>query len=580
MHKTMTSLRDRFLKPSSVLQRQYEILRAYFVEELPAEAIAQRFDRSAGGVNNLVTQFRNQPDKAFFLPDPRGRSRVSVSAPDRKARILALRTRERLSAQQIADRLTQEGPPISATSVQRVLKEAGVPKLWRRTRTELERSQRTVAAAAADRRQLSLKPRTVHTQFGGLWLFAHDLACLPLDDLVAVLPGTERLPASCVLRALLALKLWGIARPAHVGAEMLDEGLALFAGLNVMPKRATLSEYSCRVDPRELPGFMDRWHTAVQDLNPQLAHSHSFDLDFHTIPYHGDEALTERHFVSRRSRRQRGVLAFLARDAQVPCFVYARSGVRKEEQNDAILHFVDRWQARTGRKPLELVFDSGLTTYANLARLNASGIGFLTLRRRTRRLLAALANVPQDEWRKVRLSNIGRRYRTPRILESKITLKDYPQPLRQIAITDLGHDKPTLLLTNQLKVPAALLIDRYARRMVIENTIADAVDFFHMDALSAAVPMKIDVDLQLTLMASALYRILGRRVGGGLQSAKARTIFRMLVRSTAVMKLTDQALTVRLNRRANNPRLLHAGYTEIQTPLPWLGNRKLQIEVL
>ena len=118
-------------------------------------------------------------------------------------------------------------------------------------------------------------------------------------------------------------------------------------------------------------------------------------------------------------------------------------------------------------------------------------------------------------------------------------------------------------MTNQLKVSAPVLIDRYARRMVIENTIADAVDFFHMDALSAAVPMKIDVDLQLTLMASALYRILGRRVGGGLESAKARTIFRMLVRSTTVMKLTDEKLTVRLHRRANNPRLIQAGYPEM-----------------
>ena len=108
------------------------------------------------------------------------------------------------------------------------------------------------------------------------------------------------------------------------------------------------------------------------------------------------------------------------------------------------------------------------------------------------------------DWRKVILSNVGRIYRTPRILERQVRLKDYPGDIRQIAVTDLGHEKPTLLLTNQMRPPAARLIDRYARRMVIENTIADAIDFFHMDALSAAVPMKIDLDVQLTLMASSL----------------------------------------------------------------------------
>ena len=59
------------------------------------------------------------------------------------------------------------------------------------------------------------------------------------------------------------------------------------------------------------------------------------------------------------------------------------------------------------------------------------------------------------------------------------------------------------------------LIDRYARRMVIENAIADAIDFFHMDALSAAVPMKVGLDLQLTLIAGGLYRLLAIRLGTG-----------------------------------------------------------------
>ena len=85
------------------------------------------------------------------------------------------------------------------------------------------------------------------------------------------------------------------------------------------------------------------------------------------------------------------------------------------------------------------------------------------------------------------------------------------------------------MITIQMKTAPSKLIDRYARRMIIENTIANAIDFFHLDALTSAVPLKIDVDLQLTVMASALYQILARRVGHGMENARPSTLFKRLV---------------------------------------------------
>ena len=201
------------------------------------------------------------------------------------------------------------------------------------------------------------------------------------------------------------------------------------------------------------------------------------------------------------------------RDAGTRGFAWANATVAKDAQNDEVLRFVEAWKARTGQLPAEPVFDGRLTTYANLARLDAMGIGFLTLRRRSARLVDALLAEPPEKWRRVTLTNVARRFRTPRILEQTVRLGDCPDPVRQIAVRDLGHDKPTLLITNQLDASPRELIDRYARRMVIENAIADAIDFFHMDALSAVVPMKVDDDVQLTVIASSLYRILARRIG-------------------------------------------------------------------
>jgi hypothetical protein len=44
-----------------------------------------------------------------------------------------------------------------------------------------------------------------------------------------------------------------------------------------------------------------------------------------------------------------------------------------------------------------------LTTYANLARLDDMGIGFITLRRRSPRLLTDITQLPRSAWRTVEL---------------------------------------------------------------------------------------------------------------------------------------------------------------------------------
>ena len=576
----MKSLAERFLQPANPTHRQYEALRAHFVDGLSASEAAQRFGYRLGTFRNLCSAFRQNPERAFFetrQPGPKRETEPSERAR-RRARAVALREERGLSVEEISETLTREGVPSSATAVGRILREAGLPKLWRRTAAQRE-AARPERAAVADRAALDLRPRRLRTAFGGLFLFAADLARCDLDGLLAEagMPGSARLPAGCAFRSLLALKLWGIGRPSQVMAETLDEGLALFAGLNAIPKRGSLGEYSSRVDPRRGPELMDRWHAAARGLGVELGDGDSFDLDFHTIPHHGDEALMQKHYVSRRSRRQRGVLAFLARDAGARLFAYANATVRKESQSDEILRFVETWRARTGTLPGELVFDGGLTTHAHLDRLNRLGIDFLTLRRRSPKPLAELRAAADSDWRRITLTNVGRAYRRPRVLERNITLKPYRGELRQIAVADLGHDHPTLLITNQMQTPAATLVDRYARRMLIENAIADAIDFFHMDALSAAVPLKVHLDLQLTLMASALYRVLAKRLGNGLEHARARTLFRKVVHASARIEITPEEILVSLGRRAHNPLLIAAGYAERAQPLPWLGNRNLRI---
>jgi Transposase DDE domain len=573
--KELTDLARVFLEPANSTHRQYEALRAFFVDRLPGAEIARRFGYTPGSFRVLVHQFRQDPRRSFFLTPAKGPQSAPKSDPLRDV-VIALR-KQNLSIYDISRILAHQGHPLSPVAVAQILKDEGFARLPRRADDELPPGSRPTTAEVADGRQLDLNPRSFATQFGGLFLFLPILAAIPLDRILRDpgFPGSEMVPSGCALRSLLALKLFGTARHRHVMSAVLDQGLALFAGLNVIPKRSFLTEYSCRIDPACYPELMRRWFDAVSPLG--LPRGHSFDLDFHTIPFHGDDALIEKHYVSKRSRRQKGILAFVVQDADTRVFCYANGELRKDQQNDEILGFVRFWKDRTGRYPRELIFDSKLTTYAKLDEINRLGIDFITLRRRSPGLVRMIDQTPRSAWRRIELKGVSRQYKHPRILDHRTALSDYEGPVRQMVAADLGHEEPTILLTNQLTRSAANLIERYAQRMIIENTIADGIDFFHMDALSSAVAMKVNCDLQLTLMASSLYRLLASRIGRGYERAESRHVFQDFVNATAEVTITESEIMVRYQKRAHNPLLIAAGFDTTETAIPWLGRKRLRL---
>jgi hypothetical protein len=568
------TLARRFLEPSNSTHRQYEALRAFFVDGLSSAQAAAQFGYTPGSFRVLVHEFRSQPERGFFIPT--ARQRRSPNKQERLRDLVVALRKQNLSVHDISRVLVRDGESLSPAAVATILKEEGFAKLPRRRDDERPDRPRPTVADPADIRQLNLSPRRFRTKFGGLFLFLPYLVSADLDAILARcgFPGSKMIPAGCAMRSLLGLKLFGSARHSHVMSSVFDEGLALFAGLNVIPKRSFLTEYSCRINPACYPALMRNWFDVANGLG--LKRGTSFDLDFHTIPFHGEDDLVEKHYVSKRSRRQKGMLAFLAQDAETRVFCYANGELRKDQQNDEIIRFVDFWKQRTGHFPEELIFDSKLTTYANLSKLNEVGIQFITLRRRTPKLLDEVAKIPASAWRRVELESVSRAYRTPRVLDRQIKLKDYAKPLRQLTITNLGHEQPTLLLTNQLDRAVSQLIGRYAQRMLIENNIEDGIDFFHMDALSSAVAMKINCDLQLTLMASSLYRLLAVRIGNGYEIAKARHLFRDFIDAAADVEIADEKIVVRIHKRAHNPLLAAAGCDKTDIAIPWLGGKRLQ----
>jgi hypothetical protein len=268
------------------------------------------------------------------------------------------------------------------------------------------------------------------------------------------------------------------------------------------------------------------------------------------------------------------VLAFLAQDADGRAFCYSNADLRKGEEAEEIFRFVEFWKKHHGENPRHLVFDSRLTTYANLTRLDELGITFMTLRRRSASLLTEIQDLAPSAWRRVRLDVPARKYKTPRVFEQQVELAG--ATLRQLFILDLGHEDPTILLTNDRQTTHAKLITRYAQRMLIENALSDAVRFFHMDSLSSAVGLKVDFDMALLVIASGLYRLFARRMRG-YADAQARQIFRDLVDTPADVTISESEVHVRFHRRAHLPIISASGLLDSPVKIPWWNQRPLRM---
>jgi hypothetical protein len=570
--KDISDVHRFFLEPRHPKQRQYEALRAYFIENRPAKEVARAFGYSVGSFHVLCHHFRRDTDPVFFCSPRRG---PHCQPKKSAARDLIVRLRKQnYSVYEISQTIKERDCPLSPTAVREVLKVEGFAPLPRRLDEERPDYPRPTIEPVADVRSFLLEPRKFTTQCGGLFLFVPDLVRLQAERLAhsAALPGSKMIPAGHALRCCLALKLWSIERKSHVMSIVADEGLALFAGLNAFPKKSFLSEYSCRIHHSKTLKILAAWHELVSGT--ELFPGESFNLDFHSVPYYGEHPNIERHFVSARSRRQPSILVFLAQDASTHAFCYSNADLRKGEEAEEIFQFIDFWKRTHGKLPRHLVFDSKLTTYDGLARLDVMNIPFITLRRRDPKLLKEIVLLPRSAWRTIELDVPTRKYRTPRVFEQKVALRG--RSFRQLYVRDLGHDEPTILLTNQQKVTTTALLTRYAQRMLIENALSDAVRFFHIDALSSEEGLKVDFDMTLLVIASGLYRLIAERMCG-YADAQARQIFRDLIAMPADVIVSEKEVTISFHRRTHLPIILASGLMEQDIAVPWWNGHRLRL---
>ena len=564
--------------------RRYEALRAYFLDGATYAQAGQRFGYTRWAMINLVREYRAGKLTLFAPPRKPGPPPGSAPAKDRaRGRVIELR-RDGLSTYEISARLAIEGTPLNRTSVGEILAEEGFGRLLRHPEPTASTSPAThgrdTRLPRTARLDFASWPATIETGKAGLLLLIPDLVELGLPDLVkrAGYPGTRVVPAASWLLSLLALKLTRTRRVSHVDDLLLaDPAASLFAGLATLPKKSALTDYSYRTGHDHQRRFLAALDAKMVHAGLATAQDAIFDLDFHAVMHWGHDPALEKHYVPTRSQRARSVLTFFAQDTGTHNLVYANADLSKAGQAREVITFCDHWKAVSGNDPAMLIMDQKVTTHAVLGELDARGVTFLTLRMRSPALVKHIDALTDNDFTTVTLDRPGK-FNRPKVHQATgIRLTNYPGTVRQLVVTGLGRDAPTVIITNDHNLPVKALITHYARRMTIEQRLAEIIQAFHADALSSAVNLNVDLDIMLCVLAQALIAALRNRLPG-YANVTPDVLQRRFLETPGTITTSGDTITVHLDRRAYTPVLRKADLPH-DTRVPWWGNRALRYEL-
>jgi len=291
----------------------------------------------------------------------------------------------------------------------------------------------------------------------------------------------------------------------------------------------------------------------------------------------GADPALEKHYVPTRSQRSRSVLTFFAQDTGTHNLVYANADLTKASQHREAIAFCDHWKQVSGSDPRMLIMDQKVTTQQVLGELDDRGVKFATLRMRAPALMKQINALTSKDFRQITLDRPGR-HNKPKVHESAaVKLTSYPGTVRQLVVTGLGREAPTVIITNDHDITTRALIGQYARRMTIEQRLAEIIQAFCADALSSAVNLNVDLDVVLCVLAQALTAAFRLRLPGNYGHATPDTLQRRFLDTPGEIISNGASITVKINRRAYSPVLRHASLPA-DTAVPWWGGRQLRFE--
>jgi hypothetical protein len=562
------NIKNYFKCPVSMPQRQYEALRAHFIEGLSISDVSLRYYLSESYLRKVKSDVQKRLDAGqdpFFLEKSFG-PKSSHKADPVRDQVIRLR-QNNLSIVDIKSALESLGHKISLDTIHRVLIDAGFKRLERRTYKEKRQIIIPTEFETSRSKTLEICDEKISTgKSGGVLAFLPLIKQLGIIEAIekAKFPETSEISAVSYILSFLALKLVGNKRVSHDESWGLDRVLGLFAGLNVLPKSASLSSYSYRVSRSCNRTFLVELSKIFDNIDED-----SFNLDFKTIPHWGDDSILEKHFASDRGRSVKSVLALIVQSVTGRNIAYTNAEMSRSNQSNAVLEFVDFWKEGHGVNPKMLIFDSKVTIQKNLSKLNQDNVKFITLRQRGPSMLKHAASIPDDQWQYIWVEAAKKKTRDVKIYDEMITLEQYEGEIRQIIFID--HSKePVFMITNELEMKACDLVRKYGRRWLVEQEISEQIVFFHLNQLSSSIVVKVDFDLTLTVLAHNLYRKLAENLTG-FEHCNVETLHRRFIDGRADVAIKDNKIAVVLSKRAHLPILFDAFWMNKSSKLSWMN---------
>jgi len=571
-------LKDYFTKDLKPRQKQYEALRAVAFRDGSIEEIARRFGYKPQSLKTLISRLLAGRHKLF--PDVKPGPKKRHTPEEQIKLIINLRRKKRLSSKEISQKLSETANPVSTRTVERILKDGGFPKLYRRTDRERGVSKKglLIASRSAHLDFSKLKPFRADCQVAGVYLFLPYIMESGILDIVAEcsLPQSSDIGKVEAALSMLLLKLIGNERLSNIGNYDADVGFGVFAGLNIPPKPSYICSYSCRTDAARLGEFQKKIISKWLDNYPELYEGDTINLDFHSIPHFGTESEMEKIWCSTRGKALKGANTFFAQDGQSSSLVYVNADIKRAESCLEIKRFVNWWLDVKGVTGRTLVFDSKLTRYDILYELDRAGINFITLRRKGKNIISEAESIPEEKWKRYYLPIPKRKHRHVKVYEEKVVLVSNQKPLRQIIIKDHGRAEPTFIVTNNFHLDKEELLTIYAKRWHIENKLSELVQFFSLNSLSSPIMIRIHFDLLWTIIADTLYHLFAKDLKR-FEKCTAKTIFKRFVNMPGRIEYDGKKFTVKIRKRATTPILLSVEKLNREIKVPWLANKPLQI---
>jgi len=572
------NLSEYFLSPESNRQKQYEAVRAFIVDKLSAEEVAGKFGYQVSTVYAIVRDAK--AGKLQLFPPVEKGPKQRRTPSDYQEMIIDQRKQDH-SIHDIRETLLASEINISTKTIERILKDNGFEKLARRSDTErgVTKKSKLIPERSENLDVRALKPFSYDCPVAGIYFFLPYIIESGIVEIVekCKLPKSSIIGSVQASMSMLLLKLIGNQRLGQMEAYDHEPGLGIFAGLNVLPKTTYMSTYSCLTSEAMVNKLQEEIVSHFIALQPELYNGDYINLDFHSIPHFGDKSEMEKVWCGAKNKAMKGANTVFAQDSKSNLILYARADILRSEECREVLNFVNYWKKIRSQVKETLVFDCKFTSYGVLDELDQDGVNFITLRKRSDKLISKTAAIPMTDWTKHKVDIPKRKYKKVSVYEEKVKLKDCQNEFRQIIIKDHGRVNPTFIITNNPNIKLSEILTVYAKRWHIENKLGELVAFFNLNALSSPLMIRIHFDILWTMIADTLYHRFAMDLRR-FEKILAPTLFKKFINMPGKIRYDGHEITLYIRKRTHTPILKSIDKLNEIIQVPWLNNIPLKIE--